>query len=288
MKVLIAGKNGQLAQEFIGRLTGPEFEVEAPEEKELDITNKDAVRAIVGASRPDVVLNCAAYNNVDGAESDPDAAFAVNATGVKNLADACRKAGALFVHYGTDYVFNGHKGAPYTEEDIPDPVNIYGKSKLAGERLLAETLHRYLLMRVSWVFGEGKQNFFYKILQAARNNKVLEIVDDQVSTPTSTREIVRLTMLALDRGLRGLYHLTCTGHASRYEIIKYLAAKLGMTNTIIPVASDYFPSPARRPRFSAVSNAKLAKDLGIEIPDWTSGVDWYVEKVKQMGSSGNR
>jgi len=286
MKVLIAGKDGQLAQEFIGRLTRPEFEVEAPEEKELDITNKDAVRAIVGASRPDVVLNCAAYNDVDVAESDPDAAFAVNATGVKHLAAACREAGALFVHYGTDYVFNGHKGAPYTEEDIPDPVNIYGKSKLAGERLLAETLHRYLLIRVSWVFGEGKQNFFYKILQAARNNKVLEIVDDQVSTPTSTREIVRLTMLALDRGLRGLYHLTCTGHASRCQIIQYLAAKLGMTNTIIPVASDYFPSPARRPRFSALSNAKLAADLNVEIPSWMEGVDRYAERISQTVPAG--
>ncbi len=283
MKVLIAGKSGQLAREFARQIAPPAFTVEAPEEHELDITNAETVRAIIGASRPDVVLNCAAYNFVDAAEKDPDTAFAVNATGAGNLAAACREAGALLVHYSTDYVFNGLKRAPYTEDDAPDPVCAYGQSKLAGERLVAEGMDAYLLLRVSWVFGDGKQNFFYKMLEAARTHDVLRVVDDQVSVPTCTRDIVRFTMLALDKGLRGLYHLTASGFASRYETVRYCFSKLGMANRLIPVATDYFPSPARRPPFSALSNAKLAAALDVEIPHWTDGVDWYVERAASIG-----
>ena len=279
MKVLIAGKSGQLAREFARQLAPPAFRVEAPEENELDITHFETVRAIIGASRPDVVLNCAAYNFVDAAEQSPETAFAVNATGAGNLAAACREAGAFLIHYSTDYVFDGLKGAPYTEEDAPGPVCAYGQSKLAGERLVAGGMDAYLLLRVSWVFGDGKQNFFYKMLEAARTHDVLRVVDDQVSVPTSTRDIVRFTMLALDKGLRGLYHLTNSGFASRYETVRYYFSKLGVSSRLIPVGTDYFPSPARRPRFSALSNAKLAAALDVEIPHWTDGVDWYAERA---------
>ena len=285
MKILIAGKNGQLGREFTKRLAAPEFEVDAPDEEKLDITNSDAVRNIIAGSRPDVVLNCAAYNLVDDAERDPGPAFAINATGVGHLAAACREAGALLVHYGTDYVFDGQKGAPYTEEDTPCPLNEYGRSKLAGEHVLQETSVPFLLFRVSWVFGEGTQNFLYKLLQWADQGRALKVVDDQVSTPTSTRDIVRLTLLALKANLSGAYHMTASGYASRYQIARYFLTRMGMTNTIIPVSTDYFPSPARRPRFSALSNAKLAAALGAEIPDWTSSVDRYVEEITGGGAA---
>ncbi len=279
MKILIAGKNGQLGREFVRRLAAPEFEVVVPDEDAFDITNDDAVRKIVEGNRPDVVLNCAAYNLVDEAEKDPGPAFAINATGVAHLAAACKEAGALLVHYGTDYVFDGQKGAPYTEEDTPCPLNNYGKSKLAGEQILRETLSRFLLFRVSWVFGEGKQNFLHKLLQWADNGNALKIVDDQVSIPTTTSEIVRLTLLALRAVLNGTFHMTPSGYASRYEVARYFLEKMGMTNTVIPVASDYFPSPAKRPLFSALSNAKLSSALGIGIPDWKRGVDWYAKNL---------
>ncbi len=286
MKILIAGKDGQLGREFIKRLAAPEFEVEAPEEEKLDVTNSDAVNSIIARCRPDVVLNCAAYNLVDDAERDPGPAFAINAGGVGHLAAACRQAGALLVHYGTDYVFNGQKGTPYTEEDAPCPLNNYGRSKLAGEQILQETSAPFLLFRVSWVFGEGKQNFLYKLLQWAGGGNAIRVVDDQVSIPTSTRDIVRLTLLALQANLSGAYHMTASGCASRYQIARYFLTRMGMTNTLVPVASDYFPSPAKRPRFSALSNAKLADALGAEIPDWTNGVDRYVETVEKGRVSG--
>jgi dTDP-4-dehydrorhamnose reductase len=214
---------------------------------------------------------------VDDAERDPGPAFAINATGVGNLAAACRETGALLVHYGTDYVFDGQKGAPYTEGDAPCPLNNYGRSKLAGEQILQEALSRFLLLRVSWVFGEGKQNFLHKLLQWADGGGVLRVVDNQISIPTPTRDIVRLTLLAMHAGLNGIYHMTASGYASRFEVARYFLTKMGVTNTLIPVSTDYFPSPAKRPRFSALSNAKLAVTLGAEIPGWTSGVDRYVE-----------
>ena len=159
MKILIAGKKGQLAQEFARRLTAPEFEVEAPDEAEFDITNRDTVDTIINKSRPDVLLNCAAYNLVDNAEINPGPAFAINATGVGLLADACKETGALLIHYSTDYVFDGRSGTPYKEEDAPCPLNNYGKSKLAGEQILKETLGRFLLFRVSLGFRRGEAEF---------------------------------------------------------------------------------------------------------------------------------
>lgn len=253
----------------------PDFSVEAPDEEVFDITKADTVEAIVGRSRPDVVINCAAYNQVDDGERDPRIAFLVNAEGVKHLAEACRETGSFLVHFGTDYVFNGEKGAPYTEEDAPDPINNYGRSKLAGEEILKETLGRFLLFRVSWVFGEGQQNFLHKMLQVAENNEELKVVNDQISIPTSTRDIVTYTMAALKKDLTGMYHLTPSGYASRYEVIDYFFSKRGMAKKLIPVPTDYFPSPAGRPRFSALSNEKLAGDLGVEMPGWKEGVEWY-------------
>ncbi len=217
--------------------------MEAPDEEALDVTNADAVKTIIAGCRPDVVLNCAAYNLVDDAERDPGPAYAINATGVGHLAAACREAGCLLVHYGTDYVFDGQKGAPYTEEDAPCPLNNYGRSKLAGEQILRETLSRFLLLRVSWVFGEGKQNFLYKLLQWAEGGGSLRVVDDQISIPTSTQDIVRLTLLALQADLSGTYHMTASGCASRFEVARYFLTKMGMTNTPHTRFHGLFPLP---------------------------------------------
>ena len=277
MKILIAGANGQLAREFQQSLENYPYEVKALDKTGLDISDPDAVNRAFSQHRPDIVLNCAAYNFVDKAEEDFDTAYKVNALGVKNLAFACKKNNSLLVHYSSDYVFNGRKEEFYSEEDDTNPVNTYGKTKLSGEVFLKEEAENYLLFRVSWVFGEGKQNFLYKLLEWAKKNTVLKIVYDQISVPTYTRDIVTLTMLAIGKGLRGVYHLTNSGYASRYEVARFFLDRTGMDNLVLPVDSNAFPSPAKRPYFSAMGNRKLSEALNVSIPDWKVGIERYVE-----------
>lgn len=279
MKILITGANGQLAREFQKALKNYDCTAVALDKESLDISDLNIVTEAFSKYNPDIILNCAAYNFVDKAEKDFDTAYKINAAGVRNLAVACKKNNALLVHYSTDYIFDGTKEDFYTEEDEPNPINNYGKSKLLGEKLLTEETDRFLLFRVSWVFGKGKQNFLYKLSEWAKENRVLKVVCDQISAPTFTKDIAILTMLAIDKGLRGVYHLTNSGYASRYEVARYFIERLGRDNLILPVNSDYFPSSAKRPYFSVMSNLKLSKNLDVNIPDWKMGIDRYIEEM---------
>ena len=280
MKFLVTGADGQLASEFIKSFNCSNHHVVALNRGQLDISDIDAVSKTFLHYRPDVVLNCAAYNLVDKAEEDFNAAFKTNAIGVKNLAIACKKHNSLLVHYSTDYVFDGTKEKFYVEDDTPNPINKYGESKLSGERFLTEKIDNFLLFRVSWVFGEGKQNFLHKLSEWTKQSKVLKIVCDQISIPTYTEDVVKITMLAIEKGLNGVYHLTNSGYAARYEVAKYFMEKLGWDGLVLPVSSNYFPTPARRPYFSAMSNDKISKALGINIPDWKYGIDRFIKEVR--------
>jgi len=281
MKFFITGAEGQLAREFIKILQGNKYQIIALARERLDVSDLDKVLEAFSHYRPDIVINCAAYNLVDKAEEDFERAFKVNALGPKNLASGCKKHNSLLVHYSTDYVFDGKKEDFYTEQDEPNPINNYGRSKLSGERFLREETDNFLLFRVSWVFGEGKQNFLYKFKEWAKNNRVVKVVCDQISVPTYTEDIVRFTLRAIDEGLRGMYNLTNSGYASRYEVTRYFSEMLGLDTLILPVSSDYFPAPAKRPYFSAMSNAKLSKELRLNIPDWRDGIDRFVKRPKE-------
>ena len=180
-KILIAGAGGQLGREFTDYLSGRGVDFIAPAEQDFDVTDFDSIGAAVRRIKPGIIINCAAYNQVDAAEDEPDTAFKVNAGAVRNLAALCRQENIFLVHYSSDYVFDGSKGSPYTEEDAP---NLYGKSKLEGERAVQETLRDYLIFRTSWVFGKGKQNFLYKLSSWAKEKKELRIAEDEVSCPT--------------------------------------------------------------------------------------------------------
>jgi len=277
MKILITGANGQLAREF-QKLAGTDpYEITAFDREHMDIADPAAVATMLSRHNPNVLLNCAAYNFVDKAEECFDDAYRVNALGVKTLAAECRKNNILLVHYSSDYVFDGTKEDFYTEEDEPKPLNRYGKSKLDGEIFLRDETDRFLLFRVSWVFGEGEQNFLYKLSEWAKKNRVLKIVCDQISTPTYTRDIVNLSMFAIQKGLRGVYHMTNSGYASRYEVARYFLERFEMDNLILPVGSDHFSTPAQRPYFSAMSNRKLSDALNVAVPDWKLGIDRYID-----------
>jgi dTDP-4-dehydrorhamnose reductase len=279
MKYLITGRNGQLARSFIGRLEKLCRDCVVPDESLLDITDEKVVSEFVGAAKPGVIINCAAYNLVDKAEAAPAAAFAVNATGPQYLARAAAKHKAVLVHFGSDYVFDGMKErGPYDEDDATNPLNEYGKSKLAGERLVLEELDQCLILRLSWVFGPGKQNFIYKLSQWAGSNEYLRIACDEFSVPTYTETVVDVTLKALDRGLTGRHHLTNSGFCSRYEWAKLILESLGIEKFIRPVTMDFFQLPAKRPQFSAMSNDRLARLLDLSIPAWDEGVRSFLKE----------
>jgi dTDP-4-dehydrorhamnose reductase len=276
MKVLITGSEGQLAREFRRRLSGGAYEVFAPSEDELDISNTGDVKRAFDKACPDLVFNCAAYNNVDGAEGDYDTAYRVNAIGPKILAAACRESKALFVHFSTDYVFDGKKEGFYTEDDAVCPINRYGESKRAGEIFVAEQAGRYLIFRTSWLYGTGKQNFLNKLMEWAGRQHVLRVVADQVSVPTYTVDVVDAVMTACYRSLNGLYHLANSGYAARYEVARYFFEKAGIDCLVLPVNSSVFPSPASRPYFSAMSSSRLTAKIGRDIPHWKNAIDRFI------------
>lgn len=284
MKVLITGSKGQLGIEFRSFLEKKSsIEVLALPREELDIGNSERVNKVIESFKPGIIINCSAYNYVDKAENDYDSAFRVNALGVKNLAIASERVGALLIHYSTDYVFDGKKEGLYTEEDIPGPLNKYGLSKLEGEKLLREYTENFLLFRVSWVFGFGKQNFLHKLMELGKENSVLKIAFDQISAPTYTEDIVKITWKAIRTGLKNrIYHLTNTGYASRYEVAHYYFELLKKDVLLLPVLSEYFKSAAHRPYFSAMSNKKISNDTCIEIPHWQEAMKRYLRRKERV------
>ncbi len=283
MKYLITGKNGQLARAFINKFNRQSIDFSAPEESQLDITDYNATVTAVTAYRPDVIINCAAYNLVDKAEQDKDRVFAVNATGPKNLAQAAASQKALLVHFGSDYVFDGRKeNGLYTESDPVNPLNEYGKSKLAGEQHVMDELDQCLVLRLSWVFGSGKQNFIYKLTEWSRNSDYLKIACDEFSVPTYTGMVVDITLKAIEQGMTGRYHLTNSGFCSRYEWAKLILNTIGVKKFIRPVTMDTFNLPAKRPKFSAMINSKLAGLLNVDIPTWEESVRSFLRESASL------
>jgi dTDP-4-dehydrorhamnose reductase len=279
MKYLITGKKGQLAQAFIKRFKGRSVDFSAPDESRLDISDAKAVSDATIAYKPDIIINCAAFNFVDKAEQDRDTAFSVNATGPRNLARVAAKQQAMLVHFGTDYVFDGLKeNGLYTEGDPVNPLNEYGKSKLTGEQNVQQELDRSLILRLSWVFGVGKQNFIFKLLEWSKKSEFLKIACDEFSVPTYTDTVVDVTLKALELGLTGQYHLTNSGFCSRYEWAKLILATIGVNKFIRPVTMDAFDLPAKRPKFSAMSNRKLSGLLPYDIPTWEESVGSFLRE----------
>jgi len=280
MKYLITGKNGQLAQAFIKRFEKQPIDFSAPDESQFNITSQKTVADVVATWKPDIILNCAAYNLVDKAEQDRDAAFAVNASGPGILAQASAKQNAILVHFGSDYVFDGLKeNGLYTEDDAVNPLNEYGRSKLLGEQQVVQECEKYLILRLSWVFGAGKQNFIYKLAVWAESSEYLKIACDEFSVPTYTDTVVDFTLKALEQGVTGQYHLTNSGFCSRYEWAKLILNNLGITKFVRPVTMDSFNLPAMRPKFSAMSNGKLSSLLNTRIPTWEESVRSFLQKA---------
>lgn len=267
-RYLITGGNGQLGQEFARYFTAEKIDFRAVDLDHCDISEMNSLEQLMFEYQPTVVINCAAYNQVDLAEDHPLALYQGNIIGMANLISQCRRHGSLLVHYSSDYVFPGTGKKPLSETDRPAPISMYGQSKLLGEQLLQTSAIDHLLFRVSWLYGQGTQNFIYKFRQWVEKHEVLKIASDEISVPVWTGLVVEMTILAMRKNLRGLYHLTPGGYCSRLEWAREICRLLELETTLLPVERAFFQLPASRPEFSAMSNEKLQTDLNIRIASW--------------------
>ncbi len=280
MKILIAGANGMLGSD-LARSFESHHEVRAVGRDTLDVADSNAWTRHLDEFLPEVVINAAAMTDVDACENYPSKAFDVNATGCQNLAKAVAYSSALVVYFSTDYVFDGAKGAPYHEEDSPNPLNVYGKSKQLGEEWIRDNCPRHLIIRTSWAFGYGGKNFVRTILSAARQGNTLRVVNDQRGSPSYTYDVAQHTLRMFERGCTGTYHLTNQGSSTWYELACGALEFSGLSNPrVVPVSTADYTRPARRPANSVLANARLEQEGFTPMRSWRSAVQQYVESIR--------
>jgi dTDP-4-dehydrorhamnose reductase len=296
-KILLTGKNGQLGddlQHVLARLG----DVVATDRQQLDLSRPDEIRQLIREIQPTLIVNAAAYTAVDQAEKDEAAALAINSEAPAIMAEEAKKIGAALVHYSTDYVFDGSGNSPYDENDTPNPISAYGRTKLAGEQAVRDSGVDHLIFRTAWVYSTRGKNFLLTILRLATQREELRIVHDQFGAPTWSREIASATTKALEqicnradakagwseRG--GTYHMTAGGETNWYEFTRAILQEAAqapdsaewfhtvttgknlLTRRVIPITTAEYPTPARRPAYSVLSNSKLNRTFGIRLPGW--------------------
>lgn len=273
MKILVTGANGQLGREIARQGSGHELIL--TDVTKLDITDNAAVRDFFRTVKPQAVIHCAAYTNVDAAESDVDGAFRVNVVGAQNIAAGCLESGARMVYVSTDYVFDGTKQEPYREFDPVRPQSVYGVTKEQGESIVRQILGRHYILRTAWLYGDGN-NFVRTMLRLAEQNPSLRVVDDQVGTPTSTVDLARAIFTVLQSDSYGTYHATCQGQCSWYDFAREIFRQAGKQVTVTPVTTAEFPRPAKRPAHSVLDNYMLRMTVGDLMRPWQEALAEYV------------
>ncbi len=285
INILLIGRNGQVGWE-LQRTLAPLGNVMALDRHDVDLANPDSIRKVVREIRPGLIVNAAAYSAVDKAESEPDLAMAINGIAPGVMAEEARRLNTPIIHYSTDYVFDGAKKTPYSEEDIPNPLNVYGQTKLAGERAIQAVGAPYIILRTSWVYGVRGKNFLLTILRLAREKSELKIVDDQIGAPTWSRMLAEVTSQILAKNCSsiagfsasitdtsGLYHAVPSGLTTWYGFAKKILEDTSSHDShtlpkLIPVQTGEYPLPANRPHNSSMSNEKLKRTYGLKMPSW--------------------
>lgn len=296
-RILLAGSGGQIGR-ALARLLPSLGEVTALDRRALDLAKQETIREVIRGLRPDIVVNAAAYTDVDRAESEEAVAWTINADAPRVMAEEAQKIGASLMHYSTDYIFDGTKGVPYVEEDPPDPLNVYGRTKLAGDAAIMQSGVPHLIFRTAWVYDREGRNFLRTILRLATQREELKIVQDQIGAPTWSCEVARISVKVLrkicERGnlkesladLSGTYHMTAGGETSWHGFATaileealhcppssaWFAAATGnhplVARSIRPIPTAEYPTPARRPAYSVLSNARLGRVFGAAMTDW--------------------
>lgn len=291
MRIIVVGSKGMLAQDFIPLLK-KEHETFGFDQDQVDVKDKERVFDLIGRIRPDLVINCAAYNQVDQAETDRDAAFRVNGYGVQYLALACQQFRSILCHFSTDYVFDGKSTQPYQPHDQPNPISVYGESKRAGEVFVQSILDRYYLIRTSSLYGKQGQNFVYTILQLAKTRKVLRVVDDQIMSPTWTVNLAQGVVQLIGSDDFGVYHLTdrtdppatarherAGGGISWLEFAKEILKVKGLSNKVEPTTSEEYKRPARRPPYSVLDTTLFTQRSGYEPLPWQESLKRFMDTI---------
>jgi dTDP-4-dehydrorhamnose reductase len=294
MRILLTGKNGQVGWE-LQRSLPPLGNVIALSRDELDLASADAIRKTMRDIKPDIIVNAAAYTSVDRAETEADLAMAVNGTAPGIIAEEALRLGAFLVHYSTDYVFDGTKNGPYQEDDVPNPLNVYGRSKLEGEKAIRATNVPHYIFRTSWIYSAHGSNFVNTILRLAGKKSELKIVDDQIGAPTWARTIAIITAQALKTKpctYSGLYHLTAAGAVSWFGFAKAILAEaktmhpeMGVPQ-LIPITTSEYPLPAKRPSNSQLDNKLLFTTLGLTSPNWATTLPRCVREIMLRTARG--
>jgi dTDP-4-dehydrorhamnose reductase len=287
--ILIIGNIGQVGWE-LRRTLAPAGRLICVDYPEIDLTDENSIRQWVRDTKPDIIVNAAAYTAVDKAETEPERCQKINGTAPGILAEEAKKAGALLVHYSTDYVFDGTKGSPYVEEDSPNPLGTYGRSKLAGDIAIRQVNCSHLIFRLCWVYGARGQNFMLTIMRLAREREQLRIVRDQVGSPTWSRMIAETTTLAVrqvlggrDLGaLNGIYNLAASEQTSWHgfaeAIVRLMPEETRKCKVVEPITTLEYPLPARRPAYSVLSCTKLRRTFGLQLPPWEESLKRVLEK----------
>ena len=292
MRIVLFGKNGQLGWEF-QRILPILGQVIALGRNEVDVSDFHEIQKSLAELKPDLIINTSAYTDVDQAEKASELAIKINAIAPGVMAEAAHKTGAVFIHYSTDYVFDGTSDVPYTELDRRNPLNVYGQSKLIGEDNIKQAGDAYLILRTSWVYSLRGNSFVNKVLGWARKNEVLRVVSDQIGSPTWARMLAGLTslmiaqnnsnLLEIIRDRRGVYHLAGSGYTSRYEWAKQILANdpnrsEQVVQSLESALSRDFPTPATRPLFSALNCTRFEETFGLQLPAWDSALELAMKR----------
>lgn len=288
-RVLLIGKIGQVGWE-LRRTLAPMAEVVSVDFPDIDLTQADSIRRWVRDTAPQIVINAAAFTAVDKAESAPDQATLINAVAPGVMAEETKRLGGLLVHYSTDYVFDGTKATPYEEQDAPNPLGVYGRSKLAGDQAIQAVGVSHLIFRLCWVYGARGQNFLLTMMRLARERERLRVVQDQFGAPTWSRSIAGATALALQQtvlardlgAFSGLYHLAASGqtswHGFAQRIVELMPAEGRRCLAVDAITTAEYPTPAKRPAYSVMSCAKLERVFGLRLPDWEASLGQVLER----------
>ena len=278
--ILITGANGQLGYDFQRLFDSLEIKYIATDIVDFDITDEKSIDDFfLKHNNISLIINCAAYNDVDKAETDSDFCMLLNSRAPFNLAKKAKEIGATFVTYSTDFVFDGDIRDPYTEEDMPNPPSVYAKSKRMGEEAVLAEYDKSFVIRTSWVFGIANNNFNKQVINWSKTRDELNIVDDQVSVPTYSKDLAYFSWKLIETKKYGLYHMSNSGICSKYEQAKYVLDKIGWTGKLGTSKTEDFNLPAKRSKFSKLDSTKLENIVGEKIPSWQDAIDRFLEEL---------